>query len=147
MRVTNTRKKTAAPDAQATFVTLLRTVERLRQGVLGLLKPAGLSEPQYNVLRILRGGPPEGLQCSQIGERMITRVPDITRLLDRLEQKGLLRRQRADNDRRVVRSQITAAGQKLLASLDKPVTLLHRKQLTRLNAIERGKLVELLGKL
>ena len=96
-----------------------------------LLKPEDLSSNQYNVLRILRGAP-EGLPCGEIGNRMITRDPDITRLLDRLEKRGLIARWRDAEDRRVVMAKITLAGMKLLARLDGPVQDAHRRQLGHL---------------
>src|SRR5947209_2864492 len=92
------------------------------------LKPAELSPTQYNVLRILRGAGPEGLACGRIAERMITRDPDMTRLLDRMKKRGLIERHRCPKDRRVVRGRLTAAGARLLEKLDGPVLDLVRRQ-------------------
>src|SRR5262249_11872532 len=112
--------------------------------VAQLLKSEDLSPSQYNVLRILRGSP-EGLPCGEVGSRLITRDPDITRLFDRMEKRDLIARSRNGNDRRVVMAQITPAGLELLARLDQPVRDTHRKLLghlgeTRLRAL--GRLLE-----
>src|ERR1700688_3356045 len=102
---------------EAAFLDLLRTTDMLSRGLGTILKPEDLSSTQYNVLRILRGAP-EGLPCGEIAKRMITRDPDITRLLDRLEKRGLISRSREIKDRRTVTARITPAGLKLLGSLD-----------------------------
>jgi DNA-binding MarR family transcriptional regulator len=102
-------------------VNLLLTAEALLREIERVLKPAGISQTQYNVLRILRGAGAGGLSCCDIGSRMITRDPDITRLLDRLERRGLVRRARSERDRRVVRASITPSGLKLLRRLDRPM--------------------------
>lgn len=114
------------------FVGLLRAADALLRDLDQLLKPADLSSTQYNVLRILRGAGPEGLACREIGERMLTRDPDITRLLDRLEARGLVSRARERSDRRVVKTRITAEGLRILKPLDEPVAELHRQQLQHL---------------
>jgi len=121
---------------EAAFLDLLRTTDMLSRGLVTILKPEDLSPTQYNVLRILRGAP-EGLPCGEIAKRMITRDPDITRLLDRLEKRGLISRSREARDRRTVMARITGAGLKLLARLDEPVQAAHRKQLGHL---ARGRL-------
>ncbi|HVS74054.1 MAG TPA: MarR family transcriptional regulator [Candidatus Acidoferrales bacterium] len=110
------------------FVGLQRTADWLLQGIEQLLKTQGLSQAQYNVLRILRGAGPRGLSCREIGERMITRDPDMTRLLDRMEERGLVARERQQIDRRVVTTRVTPAGLKLLKSLDHPVREYHRRR-------------------
>ena len=93
----------------------------------------GLSHTQYNVLRILRGAGEQGLCCREVAERMITRDPDITRLLDRLERRGLLARSRDSQDRRVITVRITAAGQKLLKDLDGPMGEYNRNLLSHMD--------------
>ena len=108
-----------------------------------VLKTEELSEKQYNVLRILRGSP-EGLACSEIGNRMITRDPDITRLLDRLEKRTLISRCRETKDRRTVVTTITPRGLKVLERLDEPIQELHRKQLGHLGRERLKTLCELL---
>lgn len=125
---------------QQVYLELLRVADSLVQDAENILKPLGLSHTQYNALRILRGAEPTGLACSGIGERMLTHDPDITRLLDRLESRGLIKREREQEDRRVVRTRITEAGLKLLAELDGPVCELHQKQLGHL---QPGQLEEL----
>ena len=109
-----------------------------------VLKPYGISSTQYNVLRILRGAEPNGLACREMGERMITRDPDITRLLDRLEARGLIARRRDDQDRRVVMSRITEDGLALLEQLDGPVDDFLGDLLGRLGGARLKTLIELL---
>lgn len=117
-----------APAEQEAFVALQRAAARLMDGVAELLKPCGLRPAQYNVLRILRGAHPERLNCRQVAVRMMTREPDLTRLLDRLENSGLVRRERQESDRRIVRVGITRAGLELLRQIDAPMLELHRLQ-------------------
>jgi DNA-binding MarR family transcriptional regulator len=100
------------------LVSLLRTTDVLNERFEQMVRPFNISMTQYNVLRILRGAEPEGRTCGEIGERMIAREPDVTRLLERMERAGLLRRTRRSDDRRVVVSRITAAGEKLLDEID-----------------------------
>jgi len=130
---------------QLAFVNLAKTFDRLRSSFVALFKQHGITEPQYNVLRILRGAR-EGLPCSQIGERMIQRVPDVTRLLDRLEAGGFVTRHRDGDDRRVVLTTITKAGLEVLAKLDRPVLELHRKTLGHMSERDLQHLNRLLVK-
>ena len=126
------------------YVNLLRTADALMQGVAATLKPAGLSPTQYNVLRILRGAGADGLACREIGERMITKDPDITRLLDRLEERDLIRRSRDRADRRVITTRITDKGLRILKELDKPIEELHVKQLGHVGEERLRSLIDLL---
>jgi DNA-binding MarR family transcriptional regulator len=126
------------------FVGLQRAASELAQGVIELLKPVGLSASQYNVLRILRGSGKRGLSCGEIGDRLVARDPDITRLLDRMEGQGLVSRARDEADRRVVTTRITAAGLALLHGLDEAVAGVHRKQLGHLGPSRLRQLNELL---
>jgi DNA-binding MarR family transcriptional regulator len=126
------------------FVSLQKTADSLGLEAEQLLKPHGLTGTQYNVLRILRGAQPEGLACSGIGERMISHDPDMTRLLDRMEKRGLIFRVRQTDDRRVVKTRITPAGLALLKSLDQPVRELHKRQFHHLPAARLKALAELL---
>ncbi|PYT56281.1 MAG: MarR family transcriptional regulator [Acidobacteria bacterium] len=126
------------------FVALLKTADTLGQEAEQLLKAAGLTGAQYNVLRILRGTEPEGLACRGIGDRMISHDPDITRLLDRMEKRGLISRERQTDDRRVVKTRITAQGLRLLKTLDQPVHDLHKRQFRHLPAARLKTLSELL---
>ena len=130
---------------QIAFVNLAKTYDRIRGQFAALFKEYGITEPQYNVLRILRGAG-ECLPCSQIGERMLTRVPDVTRLLDRLEARRLIGRDRDTEDRRVVLATITKAGLDLLARLDRPVDELHRATLGHMGRRELAQLSRLLMK-
>jgi DNA-binding MarR family transcriptional regulator len=126
------------------FVNLLRTADVLLQGVAETLKPQRLSPTQYNVLRILRGAEPKGLACREISERMITRDPDVTRLLDRLEHRGLVTRARSRADRRVITTRITNNGLQILETLEAPIGDLHMRQLGHLKAAQLRTLIELL---
>jgi DNA-binding MarR family transcriptional regulator len=116
------------------FVALLQAADTLAQEAEQLLKSAGLTGAQYNVLRILRGGEPEGLPCRAIGDRMISHDPDMTRLLDRLEKRGLITRERQTDDRRVVKTRITPQALSLLKTLDQPVRELHKHQFRHMSA-------------
>ncbi|MGE3819621.1 MAG: MarR family winged helix-turn-helix transcriptional regulator [Isosphaeraceae bacterium] len=127
------------------LLNLRRTDDQLQAAFARLFKAHGLSDPSYNVLRILRGeGAP--LPCLEIAGRMVTRLPDVTRLIDRLESKGLVQRSRTEEDRRVVLIAITAAGLTLLASLDEPVQSLTRELLGHLSHEELDQLNALLVK-
>jgi DNA-binding MarR family transcriptional regulator len=116
------------------FVSLMRTADALSRGAEAVLKPYNLSGTQYNILRILRGAGEKGLACREVGGKLISRDPDITRLLDRMESRGLIARAREKDDRRVVKTRITAEGLRLLNDLDDPVRELHRRQLSHLPA-------------
>jgi DNA-binding MarR family transcriptional regulator len=126
------------------FLALQRTADQLQGRVVEMLKPYGLSPTQYNALRILRGAGTCGLACSEVGERMINRDPDITRLLDRLEGRGLVRRARGQKDRRVITAHITAGGNKLLKELDQPVEEFQKRLLGGLGKERLKALVRLL---
>jgi DNA-binding MarR family transcriptional regulator len=136
------RRRAACPEETA-FLDLLRTTDILSRGLVEVLKTEDLSATQYNVLRILRGAP-EGLPCGEIASRMITRDPDITRLLDRMEKRRLISRCRETKDRRMVMARITPDGLKLLGRLDEPVEAAHRKQLGHLGRDQLRALTELL---
>lgn len=138
------RRGCAACPEEGAFLDLLRTTDVLSRGLVQVLKTEDLSATQYNVLRILRGAP-EGLACGEIAGRMITRDPDVTRLLDRLEKRRLIRRCRETKDRRTVIARITPEGLKLLSRLDAPVQAAHRKQLGHLGRERLRTLTELLA--
>lgn len=129
---------------EVAFVDLLRTTDLLSRRLAPVLKGEDLSSTQYNVLRILRGAGGD-LTCGEIGDRMITRDPDITRLLDRLERRGLIVRHRDIRDRRTVMTRITVEGLRLLSRLDKPVQAAHRQQLGHLGRQRLHALTELLS--
>ncbi len=100
------------------LVSLLRTTDVLRERFEQIIRPFNISMTQYNVLRILRGAEPAGRTCGEIGERMIAREPDVTRLLERMDKAGLIKRTRDSQDRRVVVTRITSGGLKLLDELE-----------------------------
>lgn len=108
-------------------MNVARTSEYLASATSTVLKAADLTGTQYNVLRILRGAGLEGLSCSEIGERMVTKESDVTRLLDRIESRGLISRERPANNRRVVITRITNDGLKVLEELDEPVDEINRR--------------------
>jgi DNA-binding MarR family transcriptional regulator len=126
------------------FVNVLRTASVLSHEVAELLRGYDLTQTQYNVLRILRGAGDEGLNAGDIGSRMITREPDVTRLLDRLEKRGLVERWRCTEDRRVVWTRIKDAGRELIAGVDAPGEALHERQLSHLGPERLRLLIELL---
>lgn len=136
-------KRTVGSREESAFLELLRTCDLLSRRLALVLKGADLSPTQYNVLRILRGAP-EGLACGEIAGRMITRDPDVTRLLDRLEKRGLIARNREGRDRRMVLTRITREGLKALGELDEPIQDIHREQLGHLGGTRLGALSELL---
>jgi len=126
------------------YLNIVRTEDKLAQPQHALFKSAGITGSQYNVLRILRGAGEAGLTCGQIAERMLTRDPDVTRLLDRLEQRGLASRGRDSDDRRVVVNRVTEEGLSLLARLDAPLAEIHVRQLGHLGKERLRQLVSLL---
>jgi DNA-binding MarR family transcriptional regulator len=136
----------AAALEQEAFTNLVRTESEKMFELASLLKGHGLSDPQYNVLRILRGAGEEGLPCGEISNRMLTHLPDITRLVDRLENAGFVTRERPREDRRVILIRITARGLKLLGRLDEPVAGLHKGQFSGLTRKELQDLSRLLVK-
>ena len=129
---------------QEALLNLVRTADLLAGQIAELFKPAGLSATQYNVLRILRGAGPEGLPCGEVAARMITRDPDITRLLDRMEKRKLITRCREKKDRRVVCARITDTGRNVLEELDPLVLQAHRKQLSHMTQAQLRQLIDLL---
>ena len=141
-RQETTGKRYGSPEEKV-MLDMVRTCDLLSRGPAQLLKTEDLSVTQYNVLRILRGAP-EGLTCGEIANRMITRDPDITRLLDRLEKRGLITRSRDSKDRRVVLTRIVPEGLKLLSRLDEPMQEVHRRQLGHLGRNQLKTLADLL---
>src|SRR5256712_178750 len=136
---------TPTPTAeQEVYLRFQRTADALLRGVEETLKPAALSHTQYNALRILRGAGLKGLACREVADRMLTRDPDITRLLDRLEARGLVTRSRERLDRRGITVRITEKGLKLLEKLDQPILELHWRQLRHLGARRLRRLMSLL---
>lgn len=138
------QQKPFASLEQEVFLNIQRTADLLDQGLEAVLKPFALTATQYNVLRILRGAGERGLACRELGERMLTHDPDVTRLLDRLERRGLIRRRREVQDRRVINTRITPDGLSLLSQLDQSVMELHRRQLGHLGEEQIRTLIDLL---
>ena len=137
-------RKPAATLEKEALLGILRTADLLERRLEAVLAPQSLSATQYNVLRILRGAGPEGLTCGETGARMITRDPDVTRLLDRLNARGLIARERDKRDRRVIVTRITEEGLRLLAALDDPIEELDRRQLGGLGGADLRRLVRML---
>jgi DNA-binding MarR family transcriptional regulator len=136
-----------SPEQEA-YLNVLRTASVLGEDIFTILKLHGLSDATYNALRILRGGAEgvEGRNCSQIAADMVTRVPDVTRIVDRLEQTGLAARFRVTGDRRLVMVKITRAGLDVLAKLDEPIVRAHKEQLGHLTRVELDQLSAILVK-
>jgi DNA-binding MarR family transcriptional regulator len=124
------------------FLNVVRTANTLLQDFGRVLKPHALTPTQYNALRILRGSHPEALPCSEIGKRMVSPVPDVTRLLDRLELRKLISRSRDSTDRRVVKARISRRGLSLLRKLDRPVAEHLEQMLSHLSDREARSLIK-----
>jgi DNA-binding MarR family transcriptional regulator len=138
------KQPAALPGPDRAFIALQKAADKLALQAEQLVKAHGLTGAQYNVLRILRGAEPDGLACSSISERMISHDPDMTRLLDRMEKRDLITRQRQTDDRRVVKTRITSGGLDLLKRLDHPVRELHKQQFAHMGNARVKELVDLL---
>ncbi len=129
---------------QELYLNLWRTFDRLRELEDELFGQFELNSQQYNVLRLLKAAHPRAVATLSIGERLVSRAPDITRLLDRLVERGLVERIRNDEDRRQVLARITQAGIDLLHKIAEPLAECHRKQLGHLTVEQVHDLTELL---
>jgi DNA-binding MarR family transcriptional regulator len=138
------QKKPFRSLQQEAYLSVVRTSTALTDAMEDLAKTRGISATQYNVLRILRGSDAEGLCRNELRDRMLTRMPDMTRLLDRMEEAGLVLRAREGEDRRMVMTRITEKGRRLLDELDAPVMALHRKQMAGLTDAQLRTLSDLL---
>jgi DNA-binding MarR family transcriptional regulator len=138
------QQKPFASLAQEAHLNIARTQATLEEGLDRVLKRHGISATQYNVLRILRGASSDGLCRNEIRDRLVTRMPDVTRLLDRMEDAGLVSRERDTTDRRLVTTRLTARGRKLVDSLDAPVAAEHERSLGHLGEAQLRTLVRLL---
>jgi DNA-binding MarR family transcriptional regulator len=136
-------KPFSGPQQEA-LLNLRRTAGYIEHSAQQIFRQKGLTESQYNVLRILRGAGDEGLRCSEIGERMITPDPDVTRLIARLERRRLVARKRDNHDRRVVHIRISSAGSELLTELDPDVEKSAVALLGHLSAEKLSALIDLL---
>jgi MarR family transcriptional regulator, organic hydroperoxide resistance regulator len=131
---------------QQAVVGLLRTADAIKRSLAHVIEPHGITPQQYNVLRILRGAGPDGLPTLTIGERMVEQTPGVTRLIDRLERKGLVGRTPCSQDRRRVFCRITAKGLQLLTELDDPVNRWDAQTVSILPASEVDSLITLLDR-
>ena len=133
--------------AEEAGLSLLRTTDRFSRRIGAVVEPHGITLQQYNVLRILRGSHPDRLPTLEIATRKVEQAPGITRLLDRLEAKNLVRRERCEKDRRRVYCAITPAGLGVLARLDAPVAAAARASFRTLSAEQTHQLIDLLDAL
>lgn len=129
---------------QEAFLNIARTQAVLLDAFEKLLRPYGISLTQYNVLRVLRGAEPEGLCRNEVRDRLLTRMPDVTRLLDRMEEAGLISRVRDSEDRRQVTTRLTKQGRQLVDKLDAPVAEEHQRRLGHLTQAQLSTLIDLL---
>jgi DNA-binding MarR family transcriptional regulator len=129
---------------QEAQLNIVRTSNLLADAFDQLLKPYGITGTQYNVLRILRGAGPEGLCRNEVRDRLLSRMPDATRLLTRMERAGLVTRARAGEDRRHVTTRISIKGQQLVDALDEKVEKEHRRRIGHLSQKQIRKLIKLL---
>ncbi|MBI2565594.1 MAG: MarR family transcriptional regulator [Candidatus Schekmanbacteria bacterium] len=138
------QRKTFSSPEQEAFLSILRTADLASREVADALGGVDLTPTQYNVMRILRGAGQDGIACGGIADRMVTRDPDITRLLDRLIRRGLAERARSSADRRVVIARITPAGKALVDSLDEPIAAAVGACFAGMSATEVGEIIRLL---
>ncbi|MDX2191875.1 MAG: MarR family transcriptional regulator [Gemmatimonadales bacterium] len=138
------QRRPFAHAEEEAWISIVRTADHLQRGIAELLKRHELTITQYNVLRILRGAGAAGHPCREVGERMITREPDVTRLLDRMQDRGWVRRERSEADRRVVIATITPDGLEIVRRLDEPIAELTRQQLTHLGDEQLHRLLDTL---
>ncbi len=131
--------------AHEAFLSIARTESVLREGIERVLGPRGLTLTQYNVLRVLRGAEAGGLCRNDIRDRLVARMPDVSRLLDRMEAAGLIQRERSTEDRRLVLTTLTARGRRLVNDLDAPMAQAHEEQLGHLGAKQLKSLIALLA--
>jgi DNA-binding MarR family transcriptional regulator len=130
---------------QEAYLSVKRTEAALREHFDQVLKPYGISVTQYNVLRILRGAGQAGLCRNEIRDRLIDRMPDVTRLLDRMEETGWITRTRSTEDRRQVSTELTKSGRELVDSLDGPVAAEHQRRLGHMTKTQLRALIQLLS--
>lgn len=141
------RQASFADDVQETVLALMVAATSMRDRVDALCARHGISGQQYNVLRVLRGAYPAGHPRCEIATRLIDRASDVTRLLDRLEEAGLVRRERSTEDRRLSITYVTPAGLELLERIDPDLQREHARVRERLDETERAQLARLCAKL
>lgn len=127
------------------YLSIVRTAAVLEHGLAQALKPFEITPTQYNVLSILRGAGSEGLCRNEVGCRLVTAMPDVTRLLDRMEDTGLIVRERSKADRRVVSTRLTKKGLDLVGKLDAKVVEIHEKQFSHVDKRNLKTLIGVLG--
>ena len=132
--------------AQEAHLSVMRTAALLEHSFAELVRPHGVTPTQYNVLRILQGAGGEGLCRNEVRDRLVARVPDASRLLDRLEEMGLVARERDAGDRRLVKTRITPDGLATLAALEGPVAAIHDRQFGQLDSGELETLIGVLAR-
>ena len=133
--------RTLRQEAQ---LNLVRTANVLSDSFEQMLKPHGITGTQYNVLRILRGAEPDGLCRNEVSQRLLNRMPDATRLLDRMEEAGLVTRERSATDRRLVTTRITKKGRQIVDDLDDAADDQHEKSLGHMSEQQLRTLIKLL---
>jgi len=132
--------------SQEAAIGLMRTADQVRRYFASVLAPEGITLAQYNVLRVLRGAGPEGLPTLEVAGRLIEQTPGITRLLDRLDARGWVRRERCPSDRRQVLCYITKSGSELLARLDAAMDEADEEALSALSRREQRQLIQLMDR-
>ena len=145
LRVEIKQQKPFRSLEQEALLSIERTSAVLGHAFAEAIKPYGITPTQYNVLRILRGAGKHGLCRNEVRDRLVSQVPDVTRLLDRLEDSGLIERERSTTDRRLVATRITTTGLALLKSLDGPVIEMHQGHLGHLTRRQLETLIALLA--
>ena len=138
------QRKPFSSVAEEAILNVERTADRLRHMLQQTLKPSGITGTQFNALRILRGARPDGLTCSELGERLVSSDPDITRLLERLARQGLISRRRGTNDKRVVLTEISERGLALLEEIDPIVEESAKRFLAHMSQEKLHTLIDLL---
>lgn len=128
------------------YLSIIRTAAVLEHALGQALKPYKITPTQYNVLRMLRGAGAPGLCRSEVGERLVANVPDVTRLLDRMEDTGWIVRERSSGDRRFVTARISPCGLELVNKMDPAIAAIHREQLGHLDKRAQRELIGLLGR-
>lgn len=133
--------------AQEAVLSLVRTVDHVRRAAARIVEPHDITLQQFNVLRILRGAGEAGLPTLEVGSRMIEQTPGVTRLLDRLEAKGYIRRERCRQDRRQHLCWLTPEGARMLDLIDGPMLAAHNESLRALSQSDRRRLTALLARI
>ena len=126
------------------ILSIARTAAVIEHAAAEAFKPFDLTITQYNVLRILRGAGDDGLCRNEVGERLVTKVPDVTRLLDRMEAAGLIIRERGSRDRRYVATRITDKGLKLVEKIDRELPAIHGRQVGHVSQRRLRELIDIL---